>query len=66
MEWRGGNNQHADHTSGYSCVVESRQSADVAAQPKLGLLSERGARLGCNCAAGIGASWKRLKASAHD
>ena len=61
-----GGNQHADRTSGYSSLVESRQSADVAAQPKLGLLSERGARLGCNCAAGIVASWKRLKASAHD
>jgi hypothetical protein len=56
-----GGNQHAARTSGYSSLVESRQSADVAAQPKLGLLSERGARLGCNCAAGIVASGESLK-----
>lgn len=59
-----GGNQHADHTSGYSSLVESRQSADVAAQPKLGLLSERRARLGGNCGAGIVASWESLKALA--
>jgi hypothetical protein len=62
VEWRMGGNQHADHTSGYSSPVESGQSADVAAQPKLGLLSERGARLGCNCSAGIVASWESLNA----
>ena len=37
VEWPMGGNQHADHTSGYSSLVEFRQSADVAAQPKLGL-----------------------------
>ena len=42
MEWRRGGNQQADHTSGYSSLVEFRQFAHVAAQPKLGLLSERG------------------------
>lgn len=64
MEWRRGGNQHDDHTSGYSSLAESRQSAHVAAQPKLGLLSERGAGLGCNCAAGIVASGESLKALA--
>jgi hypothetical protein len=64
VEWRIGGNQHADHTSGNSSLVESGQSADVAAQPKLGLLSERGARLRCNCSAGIAASWESLKALA--
>jgi hypothetical protein len=65
MEWRMGGNQHAARTSGYSSLVESRQSADVAAQPKLGLLSEWGAGLGCNRAAGIAAAWESLKLSAH-
>jgi len=59
-----GGNQHADHTAGHSSLVEFRQSADVAAQPKLGLLSERGARLGSNCAAGVVASGESLKALA--
>jgi hypothetical protein len=60
-----GGNQHADHPSGYSSLVEFRQSTDVAAQPKLGLLSERGARLGCDCAPGIVAFGESLKALAH-
>jgi hypothetical protein len=64
VEWRMGGNQHADHTAGHSSFVEFRQSADVAAQPKLGLLSERGARLGSNCGAGVVASWESLKALA--
>jgi hypothetical protein len=42
VKWRLGDNQRADHTSGYSSLVEFRQSADVAAQPKLGLLSREG------------------------
>ena len=60
-----GGNRHADHTSGYSSLAESGQSTDLAAQPKLGLLSEWGAGLGCNRAAGIAASWESLKLSAH-
>ena len=60
-----GGNRHADRTSGYSSLAESGQSTDLAAQPKLGLLSERGAGLGCNRAAGIAASWESLKLSAH-
>ena len=64
VEWRMGGSQHADHTSGHSSFVESRQSAEVATQQKLGLLSERRARLGSNCAAGVVASWESLKALA--
>jgi hypothetical protein len=60
-----GGTRHADHTSGYCSFAESGQSTDLAAQPKLGLLSERRAGLGCNRAAGIAASWESLKLSAH-
>jgi hypothetical protein len=61
-----GGNQHAARTSGYSSLVESRQSADVAAQPKLGLLSEWGSGSGRNNPARIVASWKNLKLATYD
>jgi len=34
----GGQTQHADHTSSGSSLDEFRQFADLAAQPKLGVL----------------------------
>ena len=62
--WRA--SQNADHTSRSPSVVEFGQPADVAAQPKLGLLPERRPRAGSGNPARIVASRKNLKLAAYD
>jgi hypothetical protein len=54
-------NQYADSTSSDPSLDEFGQPANVAAQPKLGLLSEWGSGSGRNNPARIVASWKNLK-----
>ena len=58
--------QNANHTSRSPFVVEFGQPANVAAQPKLGLLPERGPRAGSGNPARIVASWKNLKLATCD
>ena len=58
--------QNADHTSRSPTVVEFGQPADVAAQPNLGLLPERGPGAGSGNPARIIASWKNLKLAIYD
>ena len=62
--WRA--SQNADHTARRPSVVEFGQPADVAAQPKLGLLPERGPGAGSGTPARIVASWKNLRFPTHD
>jgi len=62
--WRA--SQNADHTSRSHSVVEFGQPADVAAQPNLGLLPERGPGAGSGNPARAVASWKNLKLATHD
>jgi hypothetical protein len=54
-------NQYADSTSSSPSLDECGQPANVAAQPKLGLLSEWGFGSGRNNPTRIVASWKNLK-----
>jgi len=57
-----GRTQHADHSSsGCSSLDESGQLADLAAQPKLGVLPEQWYRPGCLGPSRFVASWKNLK-----
>lgn len=61
-----GRTQHADHSSsGCSSLDEFGQLADLAAQPKLGLLPEQWLRPGCLGASRVVASWKNLKSLAQ-
>ena len=58
-------NQYADNTFSGPSLDECGQPANVAAQPKLGLLSEWGSGRGRNSPSRIVASWKNLKLLPH-
>jgi|SRR5271155_983859 len=53
--------QNADHTSGNSAPDEFGQLADVAAQPRVGLLPERRPGLGRRNTGRFVTSWKNLR-----
>lgn len=58
-------NQYADHTSGSPALDELGQPADLAAQPRLGILPERGPGPGRRNPTRFVASWKNLKSPAE-
>jgi hypothetical protein len=62
---RRGQTQHADHSSSGCSLDEFGQLADLAAQPKLGLLPERWSRPGCLGPSRVVASRKNLKSLAQ-
>jgi hypothetical protein len=59
-------NQNADYTSRNSSPDEFGQPADVAAQPRLGLLPERRPGLGRRNSGRFITSWKNLKLSGDE
>jgi hypothetical protein len=58
-------NLYADNTSSGPSLDECGQPANLAAQPKLGLLSEWRSGRGRNSPSRIVASWKNLKLFPH-
>jgi hypothetical protein len=58
-------NQYGDNTSSGPSLDECGQPANVATQPKLGLLSEWRAGRGRDSPSRIVASWKNLKLLPH-
>ena len=58
-------NQYADNTFSGPSIDECGQPANLAAQPKLGLLSEWGSGRGRDSPSRIVASWKNLKLLPH-
>src|SRR5271169_247325 len=58
-------NQNADHTSSNPALDELGQPADLAAQPRLGILPERGPGPGRRNPTRFVTSWKNLKLPAE-
>ena len=59
-------NQNADHTSCNSALDEFGQPADLAAQPRLGLLPERRPGLGRRNSGRFVTSWKNLEPASDE